>query len=135
MLALTLALSGCPRTRDCRPGTLLVIVDVPALPDDAYVLDVDVTLGGATRRSLLDLPRPLPPTVTVEIEFPAGYPTGENVTVTASIATGAALYAASGTRKMDPACGVLALDLVPRDASVPRDFAQQPAPADLAATD
>ena len=111
-ILLTFLLSSCGHVRDCAPGTLLLWLSLPPLADDAYVLGVDVTIGTLTRENRFEIPRPVPEQVSVEIDFPSGYPTGQDVAVTASLFRGSDKLAAAGNKiRMNPECGVMGLEL------------------------
>jgi hypothetical protein len=77
-----LMIAGCPGTRVCKPGTLLVNVTLGAAAASASTFEVDVSLAGGAPRHTSFARGSNSRTGTIEIDFPSGYPAGKPVTVT-----------------------------------------------------
>src|ERR1041384_6268102 len=77
-----IATSACTSTRPCRNGTLLVSVSLDATTAPADKLTVAVKIAGGTPAMTPLDHQPGQASGTVEVDFPAGYPQGQMVTVT-----------------------------------------------------
>ena len=107
-LAVTLAAAGCGKVRTCRSGTVLLAVSGAA--DGADTLTLDISVGSGAPKTV---------TIawksgggTVEIDFPAGYPRGQTITVTATATqAGIPIASGSGAVALDDSCKPLAIVL------------------------
>jgi len=123
LAAIALLLAGCPGTRDCKPGTLLVAVTLGDAAATADSLEVDVSIDGAAPKHT-SVPHAGGDRMgTIEVGFPSGYPQGRQVTVTVTAAHGGSALASATTppQKLAEDCGNASLTLV------------QSAPADMSA--
>jgi hypothetical protein len=105
LLISALVIAGCSKTESCRSGTLFLSVNLGPYTS-ADELDVDVAVpdsvdGGGPRHTMLTL-KAGSASGGVEVEFPAGYPTGQTVMVTLTLRS-------SGTQLAQRALTILAL--------------------------
>jgi hypothetical protein len=110
LAALAAGASGCSSTNACKQGTILVTVTFDSATAAATSLLVQVTETGAAVRQQTLAHQPGTTSGTIEVDFPAGYTAGQQVTVaiTASNATGP-LGTASGTALLMSGCSTLAI--------------------------
>ena len=105
--ALVVTASGCGKTRACKAGTVLVTASGSAA-DGADSLSLDISVGGGAPKTVTSPWRN--GGGTIEIDFPAGYPRGQTVTVAATaLQAGTAIATATATVTLADACEPLAL--------------------------
>ncbi len=119
--ALALLWAGCVDTRPCKEGTLYVTLTLDADAATADVLHVEVTLDGATLADDV-AHRPGDATGTLEVDFPAGYPTGKSISVEIDALVGSVVHGSKIESVTLPSgCSSLALAIGAFDAGTPDD--------------
>jgi hypothetical protein len=111
-LAMMTLLVGCPASNRCKTGTLLIDIDRTGAAADGGTLRLDVSVdGGSPVRT--DIPVSAGQSRgTVQVEFPAGYPEGATVSVTATSLSGATeLASQTGSIRLAARCEALELRL------------------------
>lgn len=109
LLALALALAGCPSVSRCRDATLLLTVSFDAAAAAADTLQLDIAVDGNTRRTALSHARGSSGG-TIEVRFPSGYPAGKSVMITVTALQGGSPLGAGTTTVVPPAgCATAAL--------------------------
>ena len=104
---LVVTVSSCGKTRACKAGTVLVTAGGSAA-DGADTLSLDISVGGGAPKTVTAPWRA--GGGTIEIDFPAGYPRGQTVTVAATaLQAGTAIATATATVTLTDACEPLAL--------------------------
>ncbi len=105
------ALTGCGSTRPCKGGTVFVTVTLDGAARAATNVEVDIQTDAGDHRSGIFAVRSVG-AGSVEIDFPAGYPEGQTVTVrvnalqgAGTIATGRATFTAA------PGCSAVAVGI------------------------
>jgi hypothetical protein len=105
MLALVMAasLAGCGAgTRACKPGTLFVDVTLAVSAD---TLDISVMTGSGKAITATATLKPDTTTGGIEIDFPHGYPMGQEVTVSiTALAGGQIVGSGSDGKKLGSGC-------------------------------
>src|SRR5690242_13190897 len=107
-LILAMLIGGCHPVAPCRSGTLFVVLTAGRVAATADQLQILVDVGGGTLQAQLDYAGQTAP--TFEIDFPHGYPAGQQVQVTVTATEqGAALARGSATTTLTAACARLAI--------------------------
>lgn len=133
-----LLLTGCGKTRECKPGTIFVTVKLQGAATAATTIDVTVTVddGGLPQTATLAR-QPGDDTESIEVTFPSGYPRDHEVTVDLVARAGSELARQSGTVTLAKSCGTLtielgvAADLASGDGPTPDGGAVDLTPRDL----
>jgi hypothetical protein len=104
--------AGCVFTRACKAGTLLVTVRFEGSALGAAEVVVDVAPEGQPAMHKVVEHQPGAASGTIEIDFPAGYQSGQAVQVTlAADSLGATLATASATTDLTDGCSTMGVDL------------------------
>ena len=102
-LSLMAAMAGtaCEKQSSCRPGTIFVQVEVAPFIT-ANQVDIDVSVGGgAPVHTQLHFPAGTR-SGGVEVQFPAGYPSGKSVDITLALSAGSGPVLATRTVHVTP---------------------------------
>src|SRR3954453_24206571 len=82
---LGLAIAACDKQSSCRPGTLLLQVDLGPFTSGVNELDVGVSVDGAIAMHTALAVTPGMRTGGVEVQFPEGYPAGRSVMIQVTV--------------------------------------------------
>jgi hypothetical protein len=119
LVALLALVGACRSTADCKPGTLLLAVELG--PAGEQVTRVSVRVRGAGDRLLTsgELDRPAGQrSGTIEVSFAGGYPAGETVLIEVEARQGnQALARGSMSARLAAGCAALTLSLAGADGS------------------
>jgi hypothetical protein len=113
LLGAVLPAAGCHSTAACKPGTLLLAVDVGDAGGQAARISVRVLGAGDRLLSSGEVDRPAGQrSGTIEVRFAGSYPAGQTVSIQVQARRGdQALAAGAMTARLEPGCAVLSLSL------------------------
>src|SRR5436190_1554617 len=103
--------TACEKQSSCRPGTIFVQVEVAPFIT-ANQVDIDVSVGGgAPVHTQLHFPAGTR-SGGVEVQFPAGYPSGKSVDITLALSAGSGPVLATRTVHVTPTgdCDTITVD-------------------------
>jgi hypothetical protein len=110
-VAVAVAVAGCGVHR-CKPGTLLVSVELVGAAASADALLVDVKSGDDSPARTRLAHRPGAADGTIEIEFPGGYPVGQPVTVSVTaLQSGATVAQAMSVALLGAGCDTTSISV------------------------